>query len=283
VLGSVALVVVGLTSSGCGATRDSNVVARVDDAELSRDQFTDLVAEARAAQGVTADTVSGPEWARVDASTARGIAGQFVAMELVRSDLTQLGMEVPESAPIAEDSTQPAIDEFQADYQALIQTWVAAPTEMIADDDVRAFYEQGPAESGIACVQHILVAEEAEAEAVLDRLEAGESFADVAAETSIDPQSAAQGGSLGGCTPTASFREQFVPEFVEGSLAGDVGVPTGPVETQFGHHVIRIVPFDELSHDDLVVTRFFALSDWHDVETDPEIGVWEAPTVVPLG
>src|SRR5262249_21131108 len=157
---------------------------RVDDAELSRDQFTALVDEARAAQpGFNADTVTGPEWARVDAATAQGITGQFVAMELVRSDMMRLGMEVPESAPIADDSTQPEIDQFLADYQALIGAWVAAPTEQIADDDVRAFYEQGPTESGITCVQHILVAEKSEAEAVLDRLEAGESFADVAADT----------------------------------------------------------------------------------------------------
>jgi hypothetical protein len=131
-------------------------------------------------------------------------------------------------------------------------------------------------------VQHILVEERAQAEDVLARLDAGEPFADVAADTSTDPGSAAQGGSLG-CAPLSTFRQQFIPEFVEGSLAAEVGVPTQPIESEFGHHVIRVTPFDELAGDDILVSRLIALADWHEVETDPEIGVWEFPNVVPLG
>jgi hypothetical protein len=66
-------------------------------------------------------------------------------------------------------------------------------------------------------------------------------------------------------------------------LSADVGVPTEPVESQFGQHVIRITPFDELSGDDLILTRLIALGQWHDVETDPEIGTWNWLNVAPLG
>jgi hypothetical protein len=131
-------------------------------------------------------------------------------------------------------------------------------------------------------VQHILVAEKSEAQVVLDRLEAGEAFGDVAAQTSLDTQSGVQGGSLG-CRPLSAFTQAFIPEFVEGSLAAEIGVPTQPVESQFGQHVIRVAPFEELSSDDVILTRLIALGQWHDVETDPEIGAWEWLNVAPLG
>ena len=66
-------------------------------------------------------------------------------------------------------------------------------------------------------------------------------------------------------------------------MAAEVGVPTEPVESQYGQHVIRITPFDELSSDDVILARLIALGQWHDVETDPEIGAWGWLNVTPLG
>jgi hypothetical protein len=269
----VALVVL----AGCGSVPNSDVVARVGDAELDRDEFSTLVDARRAATGVPVDSLPEAEAARVDGETARGITGQFVVMELVRSDMIELGLEVPDV-----DSGLEGAERFDAEYQAIGTAWSATPPETMADDRLREWYEQGPTESGVACVQHILVEERAQADDVLARLEAGEPFADVAADSSTDPGSAAQGGSLG-CAPLSTFRQQFIPEFVDGSLAAEVGVPTQPIETEFGHHVIRVTPFDELAGDDILVSRLIALADWHDIETDPEIGVWEFPNVVPLG
>jgi hypothetical protein len=263
--------------AGCGAVPDNDVVARVGDAELDRDEFSTLVDARRAATGVPVDSLPEAEAARVDGETARGIAGQFVVMELVRSDMVELGMELPEV-----DSGLEGAERFDAEYQAIGTAWSSADPSTMADERLREWYDQGPTQSGVACVQHILVEERADAEAVLARLDAGESFADVAAETSTDPGSAAQGGSLG-CAPLSTFRQQFIPEFVDGSLDAAVGVPTEPIETEFGHHVIRVTPFDELAGDDILVSRLIALADWHEVETDPEIGVWEFPNVVALG
>jgi hypothetical protein len=263
--------------AGCGAVPDNDVVARVGDAELDRDEFSALVDARRAATGVPSDSLPEAEAARVDGETARGITGQFVVMELVRSDMIELGLELPEV-----DSSLEGADRFDAEYQAIGLAWSSAPPETMADARLGDWYAQGPTESGIACVQHILVEERADADAVLERLGTGESFADVAADSSTDPGSAAQGGSLG-CAPVSTFRQQFIPEFVDGALAAEVGVPTEPIETEFGLHVIRVTPFEELSGDDILVSRLVALADWHEVETDPEIGIWEFPNVVPLG
>jgi hypothetical protein len=270
-----AVALAAVLATGCDNVSDDDVVVRVDDTTLDRDTFTQLVNEREAADPSAGDGANDPD--RVSGETARAVAGQFVTLELVRSDLAAMGVEVP-----AVDAGLTGTARFDAEYQAVGQTWVEQGSELLGDEELKVFYEQGPSDSGVACVQHILVAEESEAQAVLDRLEEGEAFADVAAETSLDTQSGAEGGSLG-CRPLSSFEDTFVPEFVDGSLSAEVGVPTQPVESQFGQHVIRITPFDELSGDDLILTRLIALGQWHDVETDPEIGTWNWLNVAPLG
>jgi peptidyl-prolyl cis-trans isomerase D len=65
------------------------------------------------------------------------------------------------------------------------------------------------------------------------RVKAGESFAEVARETSDDPGSAIQGGDLGDKT------DSFVPAFKAAADALTAGESTaGAVETQFGYHFI---------------------------------------------
>jgi parvulin-like peptidyl-prolyl isomerase len=263
-----------LALSACGSTADSDTVARVEDSVLDRDQFTELVEARKLASGVDPASETDAEAARVSGDIARGITGQFVTIELVRHDLAALDVALPEV-----DSSLTGPELFDAEYDAIGQTWVALPAEQIADERLREWYEAG---GDSVCVQHILVAERAEADAVLQRLDDGEPFDSVAAGTSLDTATGAQGGNLG-CQPERDFRAQFVPEFVEGAVDAEIGVPTGPVETEFGYHVVRVVPFDELQPNDLLVSRLIALGDWYDVETDPEIGVWSFPNVAPLG
>jgi peptidyl-prolyl cis-trans isomerase C len=81
--------------------------------------------------------------------------------------------------------------------------------------------------------RHILVATEADAEAALKRLKAGEDFAKVAKEVSKDPGS--EGGDLGWFT-----KERMVPEFAEAAFKLEPGQLSAPVKSQFGWHVIKV-------------------------------------------
>lgn len=112
--------------------------------------------------------------------------------------------------------------------------------EPLTDEDVRAEYEARAAQFEQVSASHILVPTEAEAQAVLDRLEAGEDFADLATELSQDPGSAQAGGSLG-----LAPRGSYVPEFEDAIWSGpaEPGAVIGPVQTQFGFHVIRVDEF----------------------------------------
>ena len=266
-----------LFTSGCGSSSDDDVVASVDTSQLDRDTFEQLVNDSEAANGTPVDSQPDADAARTEGDTARGIVGQWITLELVRHDMTAMGVPIPEV-----DASLTGAERFNEEYQTIGLAWVDQGDDALGDQALADWYAQGPSESGIACVGHILVKEESEAQDVLDRLDAGEAFGDVAAQTSLDTQSAAQGGSVG-CRPLSAFSTTFIPEFVDGALAAEVGTPTQPVESQYGHHVIRIMPFDELTPDDLILARLIALGQWHDVDVDPEIGAWEWINVTPLG
>jgi len=105
------------------------------------------------------------------------------------------------------------------------------------DAELAAFFETYRSQicpSG-EVVSHILVASQAEAAAVLAQLAGGADFATLAKERSTDTGSGAAGGGLG-CLGA----QQFVTEFDQAAQALAVGGTSGPVQTQYGWHVIRV-------------------------------------------
>lgn len=86
-----------------------------------------------------------------------------------------------------------------------------------------------------AHARHILVEDEAQAKAAVERLKKGEDFAKVAAELSKDPGSGKEGGDLGWFT-----KDRMVPEFAEAAFKLKKGEVSEPVKSQFGWHVIKL-------------------------------------------
>src|SRR5690606_8167 len=83
---------------------------------------------------------------------------------------------------------------------------------------------------------HILVESEEEANALIEQLNAGADFAELAVEHSIDPSAADGGGDLGWFTSSA-----MVAPFAQAVEAMEVGTySSAPVQTQFGWHVILL-------------------------------------------
>jgi len=110
--------------------------------------------------------------------------------------------------------------------------------EAVTDEAARALYDETVAavepEDEVRA-RHILVTEEEEANAIVERLEAGEDFAAIAAEASQDPGSRNQGGDLGFFT-----RDRMVAPFADKAFELEPGETSEPVETQFGWHIIRV-------------------------------------------
>ena len=165
-----------------------------------------------------------------------------------------------------------------------------------SDEEMMARYEAMLPSITQVCSSHILLETAEEAQAALERAAAGEDFAALAMELSTGP-SGPRGGDLG-CTAPAGY----VPEFAAAVLEADPGVPAGPVETQFGWHVIlvsdRQVPgFEDMRAEIAAELKTGGSQDlwvaWltdslvaADVEVEAEYGTWTttpAPNVLPPG
>jgi len=121
-----------------------------------------------------------------------------------------------------------------------------------------ALAEEVPTAEEQVHARHILVETEEEAQEVLERLDAGEDFAALADELSIDTST--EGGDLGWFA-----RGQMVLEFEEVAFALDSGETSHVVETSFGYHVINLIerdpnrPLDEATLDR---RKASALEEW---------------------
>ncbi len=85
-----------------------------------------------------------------------------------------------------------------------------------------------------AKARHILVDSEETCNELKNRISAGEDFAVIAKEYSRCP-SGRRGGDLGQFRPG-----QMVPEFDRVCFQDAVGVVHGPVQTQFGFHLVEV-------------------------------------------
>lgn len=186
----------------------------------------------------------------------------------------------------------PLIVEEDLTEQAIADALVAAEPEP-SEEDIEAAYNAALQSLTEVCASHILVATEEEAQAALERIEGGEAFEDVAAELGTDG-TAEVGGDLG-CSPASNY----VAEFAVATIEADLEVPTGPVQSQFGYHVILVrerteTPLADV-RDDLIAglrdqQRGTLLGDWMlavigtaDVSVEEEYGTWQLepfPSVV---
>lgn len=85
-----------------------------------------------------------------------------------------------------------------------------------------------------ASARHILVDTEEQCTALKTEIEGGADFAELAKQHSKCP-SGAQGGELG-----EFGRGQMVPEFDQVVFTAEVGKVQGPVQTQFGFHLLEV-------------------------------------------
>lgn len=96
-----------------------------------------------------------------------------------------------------------------------------------------------------ADVRHILVDDEEKAIAALAALQAGESFAALASAISTDSGSGIRGGELG-----ESFIGNYVRPFREAIESAEIGALVGPVESEFGFHILQVRHKEERSGAD---------------------------------
>ncbi|MEM7339811.1 MAG: peptidylprolyl isomerase [Actinomycetota bacterium] len=211
--------------------------------------------------------------------------GEITEAEVTAADQ----LLVPQIAAAFPTATDPAADAQQAlaemPYLGLLRDFRAG--QIALANTLAATAEPGP---DVPCVRHILfsvevapdaddetVAQiEAEAEAqandALAELAAGADFATLAQERSTGP-SGPNGGDLG-CSDTSAW----VPPFAEAVDAATVGEPVGPVQTDFGFHVILVEGFEPApppNGDALAEQQVREALATADIVVDPRVGSWD--------
>jgi parvulin-like peptidyl-prolyl isomerase len=258
--------VLALGASGCGsqplaanAATITNLGDGAADVHISRADFQDRVQELVENDRFRAllvdnevDVTDESLDARITASlltqmiTQAAIDAEFEARD---ATVTEANREQAREQVAQQFGGQEVFAEFSESFQAelvedaartfaVLDTYLVEPT----DADARAFYEENREQFDCASgreVAHILVADRAAADALMARLAAGEEFAALASENSTDTGSAQAGGSLG-CLMEGAFVEEFQTAADNAAL----GTPVGPVQSEFGNHIILVTPYE---------------------------------------
>ena len=106
---------------------------------------------------------------------------------------------------------------------------------------------------------HILVAEEDEAQDLVDKLAAGEVFGELAKVHSVDRSNADKGGDLGWFP-----RGVMVEAFEKAAFALEVGMMSDPVQTNYGYHLIHVIAREirPLENQYADQAKFDVFNDW---------------------
>lgn len=145
----------------------------------------------------------------------------------------------------------------------------------------KAFYEENPdlfAAQAQVSAKHILVENEDAANDIAKEIADGLAFEEAAKKYSTCP-SKEKGGDLGYFS-----KGQMVPEFEKAAFEGEIGKVIGPVQTQFGYHLIRVedkkestvVPFEQVQdqiHQQLIQNKQKEVYDAKVKELEAKYGV----------
>jgi peptidyl-prolyl cis-trans isomerase C len=199
-----------------------------------------------------------------------GLVDQAVQQELLASTVSELDRT---SRLALENQTR----NMQANIAAQ-RVFEAGITEEAIQTAYEARY--AGAEPGTEYnASHILVDSEEIANEVIAAIEAGADFADMARERSTGP-SGPSGGNLGWFGAG-----MMVPEFETAVIALEPGAMSGPVQTQFGWHVVMLnetritdaPPLDEVRRDLVTELQTKVLADHlEDLNADAEVSVTDA-------
>ena len=243
------LVAALVTLTGCAA---SDAAATVNGSAVSTDDLEQTVRDFVAVGETT--LLNGA----ADGDTVRGLLTSFIRARVTDEVIAASGESVTDDDLAAvrdeldaqnvaglPDTLRDLIVELNAAQAVLAR--VPAPSS----DDVAARYANNPKSLGMLCLRHLVVKEESQARSALVELgdaPSDEKFAQVAGKFSYEPGAAESGGALRGqtgeCIAINEYQAGFDRDFVRGALAARTGVPTQPVKSSFGWHVIFVRPFE---------------------------------------
>ena len=278
---------VGLIAAACSGG-GGDVAATVDGTDITVADVERLISEdTEVTDELFAQSLSTLIQWQITQQVAQDDLGIDLTEDQVAEQIDRVLAELGADSVAEVAASQGIGEELFTQYvrQLLIQDEVTAAleaaTEAPDDEEVARELAENPLQWTVVCAGHVLVEGEDEANAALERLVGGESLADVAADVSTDPGSAANGGDLGCSTPAT-----YVEAFATASMEAPIGEPFGPVESEFGFHVIVVSERTEATTDEVreVIVQnatIEALDQWFidaiagaEVVVDEQYGMW---------
>ena len=294
----ILVAVLALTAAACGGS--SSTAATVNGTDITSDDIDGLFYESE--EDLTDEQMAGYlstliQWTAIEQAAVADL-GFEATQEGIDAEVETILFDSGYAGDLegfleTQNVSENGVEQYAT--QLLIEDAVIAEVTPTVDmptlEDAQGAIDAAPLEFTQVCASHILVETEDEAQAVIARLDAGEDFAAVAAEISIDTGSGADGGSLG-CGAAATY----VSAFAEATVSAPVGEVTDPVETEFGFHIIVVEERTVATPEDVLPFMeeqviFAATDTWlldavttAEVTVDEQYGTWQtepSPQVVP--
>lgn len=212
----ILVLIFGALIAGCGDAGD-RTVARVGDYEITAKEFTQFYSTDYLA-------FAGPD---EELEQLEEFLDSLIIIHMLIQAAYEKGIDRSEELARVLLANK---DRFLLDV--LYKQEVVDKTE-VSEAEVRDFWEH--LENKIRA-SHIVVSDEDTAQALFERLKAGESFEKIAFEHSIDPSSRKNKGDLGYFTWGA-----LVDEVQEVAFQMEPGELSPPVESNLGFHIVKLV------------------------------------------
>lgn len=243
----ILVLIIALTVIACNSdsSSDDEVVAKIDDTRVTKSELYDELVRQNGAQvlnllisnKIVEAEIMEQEIEIPDEDIEKEInimKDYYGSEDAFNTDLAKNGLTLDDVKDNIERNRQ---------IELLLDPYID-----ITEEEMKEYFETNKAnfaQEEQVKASHILVETEEEALDIIDKLDGGEDFAELAKEYSTDESNSASGGNLGYFN-----RAGMLKEFSDAAFALKVGDISEPVKTMYGYHIIKLE--DKLEAKDAV-------------------------------
>ncbi|MBD8025111.1 peptidylprolyl isomerase [Ureibacillus sp. Re31] len=221
---------------GCSNSNNSSMIASVNGEEITEDELNETLTTQYGTEVL--DTLITNKIIELEAKEL----GVSVSEEELQKEYDEYASRYGGEDALLEllDSYGMDVDDVKKDMETYLLTFKVMEDDLgITEEEIKTYFEENKETYGKAAeveASHILVEDETTAQEVIDKLNAGGDFAELAKEYSTDTANNEDGGNLG-YFGTGEMAEAFETA----AFAMEVGeVSSEPVETEYGFHIIKV-------------------------------------------